>query len=66
MKHTMPQCTVIRVNGRLGVYSWTSGFKETPVPKPKTEDDFIRLLVWMEKSGRGEEADLLLQQYCGK
>lgn len=54
-----------RVKGRLVIYSWTEGFKVCPTPKLKTEEDWMRHLLYLENHGRADEADLLLQRYCG-
>ena len=60
----MPTCTILRVNDRLGVFSWTTGFKETTPPTWRSEHVFLCHLLWLEKHGRSEEADLLLELYC--
>lgn len=54
-----------RVHGRLVIASWTEGFKRCPIPKLRTEEDLIRHLLYLENHGRADEADLLLQRYCG-
>lgn len=54
-----------RVHGRLVIVSWTEGCKECPIPKLRTEADWMRHLLYLENHGRADEADLLLQRYCG-
>ena len=54
-----------RVYGRLVIYSWTEGFKVCPTPKLRTEADLMQYLLYLENQGRADEADLLLQRYCG-
>jgi hypothetical protein len=45
--------------------SWTEGPKACPAPKLRTEADWVSYMLYLEKHGRAEEADLLLQRYCG-
>lgn len=54
-----------RVKGRLVIVSWTEGSKRCPAPKLVTDDDWMRHLLYLENHGRADEADLLLQRYCG-
>ncbi len=58
----MSDFTIRRVNGQLGVDSWTEGFKPAPAPKLKT--DRLRHLIWLERHGHADQADLLLERYC--
>jgi hypothetical protein len=60
----MSEYIIMRVKGRLGVASWTHGFMPTPLPPLKTEQEFLLHLVWLERHGRSEEADQLLERYC--
>jgi hypothetical protein len=60
----MAQSTVAHVGGRLGVFSWTDGFKPARLPQSVSETDVLSRCMWLERHGRDDEADLLLQQYC--
>jgi len=61
----MSQCVIKCVNGQLYVFSWTTGFKKTHLPKLKSEDEILRECLRLERLGQADEADRLLQQYCG-
>ena len=61
----MTQFAILTSN-TLGVYSFTTGFIRSPIPKMKTETDILAHALWLERQGATEEAWLFLSQYCDK
>ncbi len=60
----MCQNKIIRRRGQLHIYSFTTGIKPVTVPVRKTEDDVMAELMRLVRSGKAEEAELLLEWYC--
>lgn len=56
-----------RVHARpraIGIHSFTTGFISSPELTPRTESDILAKALWLERHGREDEAELLLDRYC--
>lgn len=56
---------VVSADGHVrGVLTWTGGFKPLKCPrKPVTEDYVLAVAVQLERRGRRDEAELLLDRF---
>jgi len=56
---------VVAADGHIrGVYTWTGGFKPLKCPrKPVTQDTVLECAVRLERCGRRDEAEFLLNRY---
>lgn len=62
----MAQFSIFANRQTLGIYSFTTGFVRCPKPKIKNESDALAYALWLEKHGRGREAEDFLNRYCNK
>lgn len=53
---------------RVGVivYDFCEGGREAFISKRETDDDVQAWLMWLERHGRPEEAETLLESYCSR
>jgi hypothetical protein len=55
------------LNGVLCVYSWTTGLRVAQrVFRIITEDDVMAYCMWLERHGRPEDAECVLDTYCSR
>lgn len=57
--------TIIKKNNRFFVRSWTDGDVVAKQPtRPLRECDVLARALYLERNGKIDEAELLLESYC--
>ena len=62
----MSHIVICSDKGRVGYFSFTTGFVASPQPVLKSEDDILAHALWLERHGREEEALAFLERRCPK
>lgn len=60
----MPQNKIVRAQGRIYLYSWTTGMTQAKLPELKSERDVLSHALWLARNGREDEADRLVENFC--
>jgi hypothetical protein len=55
---------IVHTSQGLCLYSWPDGYKRVQLPcKPKTESEVLAQAMWLEKHGRPDEAETLIDRF---
>lgn len=60
----MATTEIVRTAQGLCIFSWPDGYKRVRIPcTPKTESDVLAQAMWLERHGRPDEAETLIDQF---
>lgn len=62
----MARCEIVRSAYCYHVYTWTNGFKVTQPPQRNSVDDILAQAKWLERRGRLEEGQELLDEFYSR
>lgn len=61
----MTQMVIVQHNCKLLAYSWTTGVVKVKIPgRIKTDDDALAYATYLTRSGKSEDAEAFLDDYC--
>jgi hypothetical protein len=59
----MAEAMIVHRNGSIFLFSWPRGFKKANPPNKHTDDTVLAKAMWLERHGRSDEADELIERW---